>query len=72
MDFAFLNASTRAAYFPPEDPWLQGHGISYYYFGYLIMGMLTKLTGIHSSIAYNLSLALIPAMAAAGAFGLTG
>ena len=70
MDFAFLNASTEATSFPPEDPWLRGHGISYYYLGHLMMGLLTKLTGISSAVTYNLSLALVPAMAAAGVFSL--
>ena len=70
MDFAFLNASILASYFPPEDPWLRGHDLPYYYFGYLMMGNLTELTFIPSRITYNLALALIPAMAGAAAFGL--
>ncbi|MBI2166556.1 MAG: hypothetical protein HYU29_09195 [Chloroflexi bacterium] len=70
MDFAFLNAASRAVYYPPEDPWLSGHGISYYYLGYLMMGLLTKLSGIPTPITYNLSLALISALAALGVAGL--
>ena len=70
MDFAFLNSILRSTYFPPEDPWLAGHSISYYYFGHFIMAFLTKLTAIPSSISYNLSIALIPALVAAGAFSL--
>ena len=70
MDFAFLNASILASYFPPEDPWLRGHDLPYYYFGYLMMGNLTEMTFIPSRISYNLALALIPAMAGAAAFGL--
>ena len=70
MDFAFLNASILARYFPPEDPWLRGHDLPYYYFGYLMMGNLTELTFIPSRISYNLALALIPAMAGMAAFGL--
>ena len=70
MDFAFLNASVHATSYPPTDPWLQGHGISYYYFGHLMMGLLTKLTGISSEVSYNLSLALVPAMAGAGLLSL--
>ena len=70
MDFAFLNASILAGFFPPEDPWLRGHNLPYYYFGYLMMGNLTELTFIPSRISYNLALALIPAMAGSAAYGL--
>ena len=70
MDFGFLNASIRTYMGEPEDPWLRGESISYYYFGYWMMGSLAKLTGVHPAIAYNLSLALIPAMAAMGIFSL--
>ncbi|MBM3933567.1 MAG: hypothetical protein FJ319_04585 [SAR202 cluster bacterium] len=70
MDFAFLNASVRSFWGQPEDPWLSGSTISYYYFGYWMMATLTNLTGILPSVAYNLSLTLVPAMAATAAFGL--
>ena len=71
MDFALLNASIQAVHFPPEDPWLAGYPISYYYFGYLMMGFLSQLTGIASNVSYNLSISLVPALAAAGVFGIT-
>ncbi len=70
MDFAFLNGILRSEYFPPNDPWLSGHSISYYYFGYLMMATLTKLTGITSAVTFNLSLALIFALTAIGAFSI--
>ena len=70
MDFAFLNASIQSEFGIPEDPWLRGESISYYYFGYWMMGVISELTNIPSNISYNLSLALIPALAAAGMFGL--
>ncbi|MQF69693.1 hypothetical protein FIM12_05120 [SAR202 cluster bacterium AD-804-J14_MRT_500m] len=70
MDFGILNAVLRAESFPPEDMWLAGHTINYYYFGHLMMGVLTQLTGIASSVTYNLSLALIAALASLGAYGL--
>jgi len=70
MDFAFLNAVLQSRFFPVEDPWLAGQSISYYYFGHFTMAFLTHITGIASSIGYNLSVALVPAMAAMGAFGL--
>jgi YYY domain-containing protein len=70
MDFAFLNGILRSEYFPPNDPWLSGHSISYYYFGYLMMAALTKLTGITSAVTFNLSLALIFALTAVGVFSI--
>ena len=71
MDFAFLNASILTLTGPPQDPWLSGESVSYYYFGYWMMGALTELTGIASNISYNLAMALVPAMAAQAVFGLT-
>ena len=70
MDFAFLNAIVNSNYFPPEDPWLAGHNISYYYFGHFMMATLTTLTAIPSGVSYNLSVALIPALVGAAAFSL--
>lgn len=70
MDFAFLNASIQTTTGSPTDPWLSGESVSYYYFGYWIMGALSELTAIPSNISYNLALALIPAMAAQAVFGL--
>ena len=70
MDFMFLNSTASSMLGTPEDSWLRGAGISYYYFGYWNFALLTKLTGIVSSVTYNLSLALVPAMAAMGMYGL--
>lgn len=70
MDFMFLNSTARSMLGTPEDSWLGGAGVSYYYFGYWNFALLTKLTGIVSSVTYNLSLALVPAMAAMGMYGL--
>ena len=70
MDMAFLNASMLASSFPPEDPWLAGNGISYYYFGYLTLGLPGVIGGISPTVVYNLALVLLPAMAAAGVMSL--
>lgn len=70
MDFAFLNGILRSRYFPPNDPWLSSHSISYYYFGHLMMAMLTKLTGVLPAVGYNLGVALVFALTALGAFGV--
>ncbi|MDP7577959.1 MAG: DUF2298 domain-containing protein [SAR202 cluster bacterium] len=70
MDFMYLNASIQTDIGTPEDPWLRGEPISYYYFGYWMYGAIAKFTGIASQISFNLALAVIPAMSAVGAFGL--
>ena len=70
MDFAFLNSILQSRFFPPEDPWLAGNSISYYYFGHFMTAFMAKLTSIPSSISYNLGVVLIPALVGAGAFSL--
>ena len=70
MEFAFFNSILRSAQMPPADPWLSGYAISYYYFGYVIMAVVTKLTAVPSAYAFNLAIALTYALAAVGAFGL--
>ncbi len=70
MELAFLNAILRSDTFPPYDPWLSGHSISYYYLGYVLVALLTRLTGVTSGIGYNLAQALWFALVAAGAYGL--
>jgi len=70
MDFAFMNAISRADNFPPADPWLSGHSISYYYFGHLMVSTLGKLTAVPTSFAFNLGLMTVAALAATAAFGV--
>ena len=70
MDLAFLNAIVRSETFPPNDPWLSGFALSYYYFGYLMMATMTKLSGLPGAVAFNLSIALLFALTATGAFSL--
>ena len=70
MDFAFINGILRSEYFPPLDPWLSGHHLNNYYFGHMIMATLTNLTSIPSAITFNLSVALIFALASIGAFSI--
>jgi len=67
---AFVNIILRSDYFPPEDPWLSGYSINYYYFGFVIVAALTKLTSIASEITFNLTIAVMPALAVSGMFGI--
>jgi YYY domain-containing protein len=70
MDLAFLNAIMRSTYFPPQDPWLSGYAISYYHFGYILTGMLGKMSGLIGSVAYNFGGVNSFSLAGLGAFGL--
>ncbi len=70
MDFMLLNAAHQARSFPAEDAWLSGHSISYYYFGHIIMASLSKMSGVATSVGYNLAVATVPALAGAVCFGL--
>lgn len=70
MEFAFINGVLGSRFFPPQDPWLSGYAISYYYFGYVMLGILIQLTGVDPAIGFNLGVALWYALAMIGAFGI--
>lgn len=70
MDFGFTNSALRGEYFPPQDIWLAGKSINYYYFGHITGAVLTRLTNIPSHIAYNLILATIFAFGITQSFSL--
>ena len=70
MEFMFINAILRSPTFPPNDAWLSGHAISYYYFGYVIVASLARLTGTATSVAFNLGLALLFALTAVGSLSV--
>jgi YYY domain-containing protein len=57
MDLAFLNSLARYPNMPPHDPWMSGHSINYYYWGYLLAAAQTKLSGVRPMVAYNLAVA---------------
>ena len=64
MDLMMLTAVTSAEYAPPEDLWLAGEPIAYYYFGYWIYGGVNAMAGTGPAVAYNVGLALVAGMAA--------
>ena len=70
MELAFLSSTMRSPTFPPADPWLSGYAISYYYFGYVIMAMLSLLSGVSSTVGFGMTTALLFALTGLGAFGV--
>ncbi len=72
MELAFLGSALRSEVFPPADPWFSGYAISYYYFGYVLLAMLASLSGIGSTMAFNMGIALLFALGALTAYGVAG
>jgi YYY domain-containing protein len=70
MEFAFFNASYRADFFPPKDPWLAGFHIAYYYFGYVMGATLSKLAAVPTSFSFYATFSLVGALSAVAAFGV--
>jgi len=70
MELAFMSAVQRSSSFPPNDPWMAGYAISYYYKGYVMSAMLSMLTGITSHIGFNLTIASQFALTGLTAFGV--
>jgi YYY domain-containing protein len=65
MDLMMLTAVTSTEYAPPEDLWLAGEPIAYYYFGYWIYGGVNAMAGTGPAVAYNVGIAMVAGMAAA-------
>jgi YYY domain-containing protein len=71
MGSAFLNAINRASLLPPPDPWLSGYTLQhYYYFGYLMGSILSKLSAIPTNILFNLLTPLCAALTTSITYGL--
>ena len=66
MDFAFLNTLLRATSLPPPEPWLAGTPLSYTYFGHFVVAALGKALAIFPGVLFNLGIAGVAALTAAG------
>jgi len=70
MDFAFVNSILRSRFFPPKDPWLAGQSINYYYFGHYLTAFFAKLSGLSSSLVFNLTSVGVIVLAGQGLLSL--
>ncbi|MCY4582911.1 MAG: DUF2298 domain-containing protein [Chloroflexi bacterium] len=70
MDLTYLIAVVKSSTFPPYDPWYAGGFINYYYYGFVPVAALIRLTGIVPEVAYNLALPMLFAFTLAGAFSV--
>jgi YYY domain-containing protein len=70
MELAFINAILHSPQFPPHDPWLSGYAISYYYFGYVMVALLSRLASLPGEVGFNLGVASWFGLTAVTAYGV--
>lgn len=70
MEMMFINSIRQSENFPPNDAWLAGYSISYYYFGYVIVAGLADLSGVNTGIAFGLIGPLLFALSGIGILGV--
>src|SRR5947209_8332790 len=71
MDEGFLAGIMRSPHFPPNDMWLSGYPINYYYYAHYTIAMLAKLLGQSPSIAFNTGICIFFGLTAVNLFGVT-
>lgn len=72
MEIALLSSVARSSDVPAPDPWFAGEPINYYYFGYQSIATLVHLTGVSTTVAFNLALGMLFASVLVVAAGLGG
>lgn len=70
MDLAILSTLLRPGTLPPGDPWLAGHTLPYYYWGFVPWVLPIHLLGLAPDVAYNLLVPTIAAVAAQAAWAV--
>jgi len=70
MDLMFMNSLWTSPHFPPQDAWLSGYPISYYYFGYWLLITMGRLAGTLPEVTYNLGQSAWFGMLLSLSFGL--
>jgi YYY domain-containing protein len=72
LDFGLLKSVLRTSQLPPEDMWLAGEAVNYYYGGHLVTAILSRVTGTAPRYAYSLAIAGFYAMLVTAAYELAG
>lgn len=70
MELAYFNAVLRSTLMPPYDPWFAGGYLNYYYWGYFILAIPARLSGVIPTVAFNLAVPLLFALTVSGAFSV--
>ncbi|MHB8962720.1 MAG: DUF2298 domain-containing protein [Saccharofermentanales bacterium] len=70
MDYGFMMSMMRTDFLPAKDMWFSSGNINYYYFGQYIYTFMTKLSGLHPDVTYNLSMAATFALTLSLSFAL--
>ncbi len=68
MELAYFTAVTGSTTLPPFDPWFAGGTLNYYYVGWFLVAVPTRLLGLMPDVAFNLSVATYAALAAVTVF----
>lgn len=71
MDEGFLASIMRSPHFPPQDMWLSGYPINYYYYAHYTIAVLAKLIGQPASIAFNTGICTFFGLTGVNIFGIT-
>src|SRR5215207_7296337 len=72
MDAMLMTAIQASSDFPPQDAWMAGETVNYYYLGHLLLALPAHALSLEPSVAYNLAVAALFALAASAAFTLAG
>jgi YYY domain-containing protein len=71
MDEGFIAAIMRSPHMPPNDMWLAGYSINYYYYAHFTIATAAKLLGQSPSIAFNTGICIFFGLTAANLCGVT-
>src|ERR687897_813224 len=72
MDAMLMTAIEASDSFPPQDAWMAGETVNYYYLGHLLLALPAHALSLEPSVAYNLAVAALFALSASAAFTLAG